>query len=636
MKTLSLLFLVLTSFFCYSQNLDEYNATYPEDDVITLSLNKHISITKSKSSLSIKEIVNRKDFYLTNKRLTHATESVNYNTFNTIKNITAFTENNISDKITKSFVRDFNDEDVLVRGVFYNDQKKKSFSFPNVNKGSITHLSYEKTINDPHFLPSFLISDNVPIEKAEVSISFPNDVDVAFTTFNLENIDTNFEEIKDSDITTYKWTLKSIPKINRNYDFSPIYYIPQIIVHIKSYTINGESFPVLSNTSDLYSWYRSLIRNINNTDQSELKNKSLELIKGIESEEEKIKKIYYFVQNEINYIAFEDGLNGFIPRDAKNIYVNKYGDCKDMANLLNQMLHYAGINSYLTWIGTRKKPYSYTDVPTPITDNHMITAVKINDNYTFLDATAKYLGYGFPSPSIQGKEALIGLSETEFKIIKVPEVPASQNTSTIFSELELSNTTLIGNHKVELTGFEKLHMHHKLERKDNDDISFLESALKFGKKRTHIKDIKYKNLELADDTLLIEFSSETERYIKKIENNIYLKPHLDFNLLSEIVKNEEKDFDKKINHKYKKSFITKLNISGDYADITIPENSNFNHPYFNFKIQYKLSQDSKILEIEKHITINTLKIEVIDIEDWNHFIKALNKANKQSIVLTHL
>ena len=190
--------MVSTSFFCYSQNLDEYNATYPKDDVITLSLNKHISITKSKSSLSIKEIVNRKDFYLTNKRLTHATESVHYNTFNTIKNITAFTENNISDKITKSFVRDFNDEDVLVRGVFYNDQKKKSFSFPNVNKGSITHLSYEKTINDPHFLPSFLISDNVPIEKAEVSISFPNDVDVAFTTFNLENIDTNFEEIKDS------------------------------------------------------------------------------------------------------------------------------------------------------------------------------------------------------------------------------------------------------------------------------------------------------------------------------------------------------------------------------------------------------------------------------------------------------
>ncbi len=631
MKTHILLFAIFSSAFCFSQNLENYQTQYPKDDVITLSLNNHIDITESNGNLSIKETVIKKDYYLTNQRLSHANESVSYNTFNTIKSIDAYTEN----KDSKNNVSNFENLDVIRNGIFFADQKKKTFSFPNVKEGSITTLKYVKTISDPHFLPSFIISDNTPIKTAILSVSFPNNVDVAYTTFNLEAIDSNFEIIKDKNKTTYKWTLNSVPKINSNYDFHPLYYIPQVIVYIKSYTTKGDLQPILSDTAGLYAWYKSLINNINTTDQTELKNTTLDLIKNMNSEEEKIKKIYYYVQRVINYIAFEDGLNGFIPRDAFNIYSNKYGDCKDMANLLNEMLHYAGIDSYLTWIGTRQRPYSYTDLPTPMTDNHMITAVKVNNEYLFLDATAKYLGYGFPSPFIQGKEALIGLSETDFKIKKVPEVPAFLNTMNIISELELDNETLIGHHQVKLTGFEKLYMHHKLERKDNDDIGFLESALKFGKKRTLIKDVVYKNIELEKDTLLIDFNTETERYIKRIENNIYLQPHLNFSLKSEIIKNEKKDFDKEIKYKYQKSFITTLSIPEEYKLQTIPENSEFNHPDFNFQIRYKLSEDSKTLQIEKHITVNTLKVEVKSINDWNNFIKTFNKASKQSIVLSN-
>jgi len=622
------------SCFCLAQNTPDYENLYPNDDAVTTSLKRHIDISDRRGNLSIKEEVSKSVYFVTNNRLSIANESVNYNTFNSLVAINAKTENFEQGSSTYSDVKKFAEKNVLINGIFFNDQKEKSFTFPNVKKGSQTHLNYTKKITDPHFLPAFIISERNPVEKIELSISFPSTVDVAYKSFNLDDIDSNFEEITEGNITTYKWVLNSIPRINNRYDFSPLYYIPQIITYIKSYNRNGNKINILSDPSDLYSWYTKLTSNINKTDQSELKTITMDLIDGAKNDEDKIKRIYYYIQNEINYIAFEDGLNGFIPRDAKNVFSKKYGDCKDMANILNEMLRYAGISSYLTWIGTRKKPYSYNEVPTPITDNHMITAVKIGENFSFLDATAKYLTFGLPSPNIQGKEALIGLSKTDFKILKVPEIDASKNKIKVLSELALLNDKLIGKHEVEVSGYGKLEMLHKIERKADDDLDFLHNTLKIGTKKTTIDSIKYNNLELEKESLNIIFNSSTSNYTRIIDGDIYLKPNLDFHLKSEIVKKEDKDFDKKIDHKFQKTFITTFKIPEGHTIKIVPKNSQFSNESFKYHIHYSLSEDNAILNIEKQIEVNTLKITTQQMDKWNDFIKSLNKANKQSIIIT--
>ncbi len=66
-------------------------------------------------------------------------------------------------------------------------------------------------------------------------------------------------------------------------------------------------------------------------------------------------------------------MRGLIPHPASYVCEKRYGDCKDMANLIVSMLHMAGVNNaYHTWIGTRDLPFKYTEFPTPIVDNHMI------------------------------------------------------------------------------------------------------------------------------------------------------------------------------------------------------------------------------------------------------------------------
>ncbi len=625
----TLLFSALfTSTLLFAQN---YAKLYPNEDVLTLSLTKHIKIDTKKGKLNITEEVTKKNLFLTNNSLSMANESVSYNTFNTIKSIKASTFNPEEGKY--NYVQRFTSKDVVINGIFFNDQKEKSFVFPNVKKGATTHLNYIKQVNDPHFIPAFIIGSNTPIINGQYSVSFPKNVEVAFKTFHLDSTKTTFKVIEDTKNTTYVWHIKDTPKINRHYDFSPLYYIPQIIIHIKSYSHKETVTNVLSQPKDLYRWYTSLIEK-NNYSNNDLKKITLDLIKNDNTDREKIERIYYFVQNNINYIAFEDGLNGFIPRDAFQVYLKKYGDCKDMANILNEMLHYAGIDSRLTWIGTRRKPYSYYDVPTPIADNHMITAVNSNGKYTFLDATAKYLTYGLPSPFTQGKEALISKGKFDFEIVKVPEVDANLNVTKIVSEMEIetAHLALKGTHKATLSGYEKLEYLHKLERKDDKNFSFLYFTLKFGTKQTAFNTIEHKNLNIAQQQLDITFNTETKDYVKKIGNEIYVKPNFDYNLKKEAVKHESKAFDKKIDYKLNKIFQTILHIPEGYTLDALPKNVSLENDAFDLRINYKLLENKAAIAIDKTLSIKSLRIFPNQIEAWNAFIKLLNKSNKQSLI----
>jgi len=631
LKKIALLICLFISNFLISQ-IDNYRKQYPNEDVITVSLEKHINIKESRGKLLITESVHKRNAFLTTEELEYTEDVVSYNTFNQIKEIKGNTQNIEKGKLKYNEVTDFVDKDVMLRGVFYNDQKERKIIFPNVKENSITDLKYVKNISDAHFIPSFIFWSRIPILKAKVSISFPNNVKVAYKEFNIENVDINFEEKNENGITTYIWVLNKIPKINRHYDFSPVYYIPQIITYINSYTHKGKTTPILNNVNDLYQWYVSLTSNINSNNQQKLKALANDLVKDAKTEEDKIKYIYYYIQDKINYVAFEDGLNGFIPRDIDKVFANKYGDCKDMANILNEMLRYVGVNSYLTWIGTRNKPYSYKDVPTPVTDNHMITSVITKENDTlFLDATAKYLPYGYPSPFIQGKEALIGLSNSNYVIKKVPETSSAKNRIDFINELSFENNKLLGKHKVYIQGHEKLKIMHKLENKDKDNLDFLYWNLNFGTKQTAFNNINYNNLQRLKDSIKISFNTETEKYIKNIGNKLYVKPNLDFFLKDDLIKDEKKKYDKKIEFKSIKNFLTTLNIPDGYMIDFLPTDESFKNENFNYEIAYK--QEGKTILIHKTIIINTLKINTTNIPKWNSFIKSVLKSNKKTIVL---
>ena len=175
-----------------------------------------------------------------------------------------------------------------------------------------------------------------------------------------------------------------------------------------------------------------------------------ELTATAKTDEEKIKNIYYWVQDNIRYIAFEDGIAGFKPDDSQNVFQKRYGDCKGMANLTKQMLKAAGFDARLCWIGTNHIAYDYT-TPSLSVDNHMICALFKNGKRYFLDGTEKYNSLGEYAERIQGKEVLIE-DGTAFIIDKIPVQTAVGNTEKSNINYTLENETLKGSVTMEFLG----------------------------------------------------------------------------------------------------------------------------------------------------------------------------------------
>jgi hypothetical protein len=129
------------------------------------------------------------------------------------------------------------------------------------------------------------------------------------------------------------------------------------------------------------------------------------------------KACFQYVQKEIQYLDIENGLNALIPRPANQTISNKYGDCKDMALLLHQLLTTFGFESYLSISKTSSKQDSF-DFPSISMANHMIVSLHLNNEYYFLDATEKECSFGDPSLQIIGTEAfLIQRKEAYFQVV---------------------------------------------------------------------------------------------------------------------------------------------------------------------------------------------------------------------------
>src|SRR6185437_11119848 len=164
----------------------------------------------------------------------------------------------------------------------------------------------------------------------------------------------------------------------------------------------------------------------------------------------KIEAIFYWVQDNIRYIAFENGLAGFRPEACQRVYSYKYGDCKGMANLLKEMLVLAGYDARLTWLGTRHIAYDYS-TPSIAVDNHMICTVVLKGKYYFLDPTETFISFGDIAHRIQGRQVIIENGDS-FIMEKTPEYSKDRNLIKITTKATINGDLIEGKTKEEYNG----------------------------------------------------------------------------------------------------------------------------------------------------------------------------------------
>jgi len=279
----------------------------------------------------------------------------------------------------------------------YSDTKAKVAAFPEVLVGSIIDYEYTKRYKSPLAWDTWNFQGILPTVKSTYTLILPKRffqpdrsgksdwLKWRYKTYGVAEgqIKGTIPRVAppgEERYITYTWTARDQPGIKLESFMPPLSLVRSRVVF--SDGVSG-TWQDIGNR-----YYELLEKQLRSSGM--LHRKVWELTTDVEDELEKIQSIYYFVRDNIRYVAIHLGKGGYVPHYPHDVLENKYGDCKDVSALLVSMLKRIGIDAHPTLICT--KDYGFIDTTVCSLDpfNHMIVYVPQEKEPIWLDATSKF------------------------------------------------------------------------------------------------------------------------------------------------------------------------------------------------------------------------------------------------------
>ena len=615
-------------------NFDQIRKEFPDKDFYMLNKSQHIVIGQSKGKLTVESSETTDILYLS-ERSTRAAEKVipYYSSFSKLSDIEAKTWVPTDGKLKSVKVETIGTRKRSKDGIFYDDSEEKYFLYPSLQQGAVTSLSYVEELFDPHLLGSYFFSTGVPVRSSTFKVTFPESVRLKYKMLGDVDSSITFREEKRKGTITYIFEAKNLKEIEFEENAPDIrYYSPHVVIYIDSYEADGKKVELLPDVNGLFAWYNDMVSKVKNDASVELKSLADSIRKTSVSESERLKAAFYWQQDNIKYIAFEDGLGGFIPRNPADVLRKRYGDCKDKAYLLSLLLRELGFESYPAWIGTRDIPYSYKDVPAPIVDNHMITALRLKNDWMFLDATSHFLSLGTPTAMIQGKEAMIRKDSGSFEIVKVPVMDKEKNVRSDLYKFKLDGKNLVGTGSQSFTGYlqQSVQMGLNYTSPAKREESLLKN-LGIASNKYVSKKMSINGFGQRDSVLSYDFDLALNDYAEEIDGKLYVNLSV-----TRVMPGEKEDLKKRTvdisnDFKYINKCNVELEVPAGYKVESLPQKSGLENDKFGYSAEYSYANNKLILHQE--FWVNTLSVTVAEFKEWNAFLEKLMSSYKSIVIL---
>lgn len=513
---------------------------------------------------------------------------------------------------------------------FHTDYKINSFNMYYPARASRMGCNYLKSYQDVKYLTSVYFNGSIPVLEKSIIVNVPFWLEVDMIEMNFEGFDVEHREVRTEDgIVKHIYTARNLDGFyheNMQPGKGKIY--PHLLLVFRKFEYEGEQHTLFEKTDDLYDWYRGLCADIGNQ-TDELNGEVEKILDGVEGDEEKIASIFYWVQDRIRYIAFENGIMGFKPEACQKVLYNRYGDCKGMANLTKEMLHIAGYDARLAWLGTNSVPYDYS-IPSLAVDNHMICALNYQDEWIFLDPTEKYAGFRDYAHRIQGRQVMIEDGE-QYILEAVPEYDHKYNLSNKEVRASIEGDVIKGKATYTYHGEEKIYLRRGLagieqDKKDEALMKYLSG----GDKNLTLSNVDMKNFEQKDQPLVITFDFELNNQITSVGDNKYV--NVDFLREYEGWDIEE---DRKVGVEFSHKVMVASDIvldlpEGFVLDYT-PEALNVEANRYSMSANYQT--EGQKVHYRKEISIYDALIEKEDFEHWNESIEKLVTLYNDQVIL---
>ncbi|MFY0672154.1 MAG: transglutaminase domain-containing protein [Bacteroidia bacterium] len=529
--------------------------------------------------------------------------------------------------------------------IFHQDGEFINFRLPDAycTLGEIMKYKYRTTYTDLKFLNKAYLQKSKYIKQGTYEVWVPSWMQAEVKGYYFEehgislsiNEGVEWEKTNSRDTranskyTVYTYSFTQLPKREQEFA-SPgsTHYMPHLLFLNKRYDYKGNRSNVFSDVEDLYAWYRSLIKGLQLKPDDNIKVIVDELLIGVKSDEEKLKIIFYWIQDNIRYIAFEDGIAGFKPEEARFVCANRFGDCKGMANLAKVMLTYAGLDARLTWLGTNHIAHSY-DVPTLSVDNHMICTVFLNGAKYFIDPTEEYVALGEYATRIQGREVMIENGDT-FLIELIPKAKAFENRIIRKKQLAIKGDLLHGQASEMHYGESRLNIirgYNLLQTQEKEDA--IASFLNDDNKNLKVLNIEASSFNDRESAVEFNYDFEVHNNIISYGDRILLQPDFEKEFYYFVFDTRKTPY--QFGSKYYLENEVEIEVPAGFEIAHLPKNKNLEMGDFSFNLEFR-HKDGKVVYTKK-IVFEDIIINKKDFETWNKMISDLQTTYDDYVIL---
>ena len=502
------------------------------------------------------------------------------------------------------------------------DSQYSNLVFNGLEIGDVIHIDYEISFSGngrfyKDYTDSYQFDAFTPCIKSNYSIMVPKTQKIYYKIVNGE-----LEHTKESkgDYNLYTWQLitdKVLPEQE--------YYMPREVDLARFLHIS-----TIDSWDDIAKWYSDLVRkqiDINTTVEEVFRELFPEKDVTKLSEEERAKRIYYYITENLNYSYVSFRQSGFIPQRPSKTIKTKLGDCKDFSTLFVALAKKAKLDTNLVLILT--SDYGQNSLVLPSQDfNHCIAEVQLNGESQFLELTDKNLPFKALPVSLQGATAL-----------KIPYNADTKKTYDLMKVKNANRTPSVFKNNVKVTILEDKQLLDMETELEGDIVSFFSGTLTnrsyelmksdlqddlIGRIGGNVTIDTITNITSKKDAEVFKFNTKAtiSEKAKKIGSiSVFQLPNVSNAYNTSIINFEERNYPiEYIQYENVDTYINEYQITIPEGKkfIEYPKNIALQYKAHSYKISYELKKDNELMVT---ITANVDKSSLIQPEEYQEFKK---------------
>ena len=285
----------------------------------------------------------------------------------------------------------------------YQSNQQKIINFSEIEPGSILIYAYQKELKELLIPNEIQFSTTTDSHESQIVLKLPKDKAINTKVKPKDSLNSAVVN-NQGQIRKYTWS---------------------------GYQTKGKLLvSTLESWSEFSTWYNNLITKEEKLNV-QLKKKVKDLTAGLNTKRAKIKALYNYVAENIRYLDFELGVNGYKPLTANEIYQHKYAVAKDKVHLLIALLEEINVAAETILINRQGN----FDREVVVADfNHML--LYLPEQNLYLNPNSGFVRYGNLPLGDQGKKVL---NLARGQIQKTPIRPKKYNQEQVRSVIDLKD-----------------------------------------------------------------------------------------------------------------------------------------------------------------------------------------------------